>query len=414
MKITFVRHGETAHNASSTWQGHAAGSLSERGRDQAKALGDRLVHTSFDLVVGSDLGRAMETAEVAGLAVEPEPAWREIDVGDWAGRTHAEVAAAHPDQLRALRSGEDVRLGGGESIRAFDDRVAQAFSELAGRLGEDGHALVVTHGGVIMSLVNRHWGLSFGPDNPTGPITNTSITTFGCFHEQWRLDTYNDAGHLGTLAGYAADRAAAGDRILTLVRHGQTDANVAEIWQGQTDWGLNDTGRRQAERLGAWYTSPGPVFASPLGRAHQTAQALNGHDPVLVDGLQEISMGSWEGLHANEIKERWPDLFERTFQRMEDLKRGGDGESVAELIARMRTTVDGLVADHTSGRMTVVSHGSAIRAFIVSVLGGGNEVFRKTGLLENTALANVVVTDRGYRLADYGVSHHVDGGDPPA
>ncbi|MDH3306440.1 MAG: histidine phosphatase family protein, partial [Acidimicrobiia bacterium] len=237
---------------------------------------------------------------------------------------------------------------------------------------------------------------------------NTALTTLEFGFGRWRVGGFNDASHLGPSTGFAADRAASGDPVLTFVRHGETDANVQELWQGQSDWGLNDVGRAQAARLAQWYEPGGPIYSSPLGRAHQTASALNGGSPVLVDGLKEISMGAWEGLHGEAIKAGWPDLWRRTFEEHEDLKRGGDGESVAELMERMRVTVDQLAGRRHDGRITVVSHGSAIRAFVVSVLGGGNEVFRSTGLLPNTGMANVVMTERGYRLADYGIAPHLD------
>lgn len=405
MQITLVRHGETSHNAIRMWQGHMAGSLSETGKVQARALGKRLQSHRFDRVITSDLARAMETAEVAGLAAEPETVWREIDVGNWAGRTHEEVWAEDQDTVDAMRRGMDVRLGlTGETTAQFDQRTRSAFQQLAGSLEDDESALVVTHGGVIWSLVSSHWGLTF-PNRRTSSVLNASLATFEYRFGSWRLATYNDAGHLGRHVGL--DRSGSTERVVTFVRHGQTDANVRQIWQGQSDWGLNSKGAAQAQALASWFGNAGTVFTSPLGRALQTASTLNGASPATNPGLMEMSMGDWEGLGLETIRSGWPDLFSSIYEGDRDARRGVTGESVADVTARMERTVDGLIAA-SDGDLTVVSHGSAIRSYIVSVLGGGYERFRKTGLLPNTGVAEVVLGEHGSRVHSYGVAAHLD------
>ncbi len=405
MRITLLRHGETTHNAVRMWQGHLAGELSDTGKDQARALRARFASDPFDLVISSDLARAEETAELASVDAVPNPAWREIDVGDWAGRTHEEVWAEDQETVLAMRRGEAVPLGKtGETLRGFSARVQAAFDALAGQLDDEQSALVVTHGGVIWSLVSSHWGMSF-PNRQMSSVLNTSLATFEYRFGAWRLASYNDAGHLGR--GTGLKDLVAGDRVVTLVRHGQTDANVRQIWQGQTDWGLNDHGRIQATTLASWYGDPGRVVSSPLGRALQTASALNGSAPASHVGLMEMSMGLWENLGVDAIKEGWPDLFKSIYEGDADERRGVTGESVDDLIRRMEATVSEIVANEP-GDLTVVSHGSAIRAYVVSVLGGTYERFRATGLLPNTGLSEVVIGAKGPRLHSYGVAAHLD------
>ncbi len=406
MEITLLRHGETPANAAGVWQGHGSVGLSDRGRLQAEAVAARVSAEGYDLVVTSDLDRAVQTARVLGVPVEQDPAWREIDLGAWEGLTREQVAARYPDQLAALRAGEPVRFGGGESLPEFRARVEEALEVLRGRLDDGTRALIVTHGGVVMALARAVWGLD-GWRRGVGPVDNTSLSTLRR-QEGLRVTRYNDTGHLGPLAGWAGERLRDGDRVMTLVRHGRTDANAEGRWQGHSDRGLNPTGRRQVDRLSAWWgTTPG-VFSSPLGRAVETARALiEEGEPVTIDDLKEISMGAWEERTADEIRERWPQLWRRIYEEGEDLPRGGDGETWEAMQARVTRAVEELAVGATTGALTVVSHGAAIRAYVASLLGLGWQDSRRLAVPANATVSYVVTTAEGPALAGYSVTPHL-------
>jgi len=400
MKITLVRHGETEHNAAQVWQGHGDGSLSEIGREQAALVGKRLALQEYTRVISSDLDRAMETATEAGLNPEPSENWREIDVGTWSGQPYNSGAAGK--KLLDLNIDEHEPLGGGESLSGFGERIQRALDELLASMSEDDHVLVITHGGVIASLAARHWGLSF-PNQIVSMVRNTSLTSFSFDYGALRLMSYNDLGHLDPLSQAALRD---GERLLTLVRHGETDANVRQIWAGHSDWPLNAVGEVQAEKLGTWFGPQAPVISSDLTRASQTGAALG--TTTQHPGLREIFMGAWENLHIDEIKAGWPDLFSDVYEKAKDSKRGGDGESVAELMERMARTVAELMANHSGEHVVAVSHGSAIRSYVTHVLGGSYAAFRATGLAPNTGLAHVIYGDRGPRLHAYGIATHLE------
>jgi probable phosphoglycerate mutase len=154
VRIFFVRHGETTANSGHVWQGQGDSGLSATGRAQADDLGRRLSRMDVGTVASSDLGRAVDTAHTAGLEPEPDPAWREMDIGRWEGLTRDEVAERFSDELAALRRGEVVRMGGGETWVEFSGRVDGALEALVGRLEDGEQAVVVAHGGVIHSVVS--------------------------------------------------------------------------------------------------------------------------------------------------------------------------------------------------------------------------------------------------------------------
>ena len=100
-RVIVLRHGETDHNAARIWQGHLDTPLSERGIEQADAVGPAIAALSPDRIVSSDLTRARLTAEsvgrACGIPVALDPRFREIDVGAWQGLTASEVADRWPE-----------------------------------------------------------------------------------------------------------------------------------------------------------------------------------------------------------------------------------------------------------------------------------------------------------------------------
>ncbi len=405
MEITLLRHGETPANAAGVWQGHGSVGLSHRGRRQAEKVAARVSAEDYDLVVTSDLERAVETAKVLGGPAEVDPAWREIDLGAWEGLTRQQVAERYPDELAALRSGEPIRFGGGESLPEFRARVEGALEVMQGRLDDGARALIVTHGGVVMALVRAVWGLE-GWRRGVGPVDNTALSTLN-WQQGLRVTRYNDAGHLEPWVGWAGERMRDSDPVVTLVRHGLTDANVAGRWQGHSDRGMNQTGRRQVAQLSAWWGRTHGVFSSPLGRALETARALvEGGEPVTIDDLKEISMGAWEERSGDEIQQHWPELWRRIYEEGEDLPRGGDGETWEAMKRRVTRAVEELSATN-AGPVTVVSHGAAIRAYVASLLGLGWEGCRRLAVPANASVSQVVMTAEGPVLAAYSVTPHL-------
>jgi glucosyl-3-phosphoglycerate phosphatase len=144
-RLILVRHGESTWNAEERLQGQLDPPLSDRGREQSRALAAIVDGVPDERIVCSDLTRARETAELIGLRPGRfDPRWREIDVGSWGGRTAAEIDA-QGDELTNWRGGPRTAPDG-ETWAAFAARVAGAVDEL---IGAGGSWLVVCHGGCI-------------------------------------------------------------------------------------------------------------------------------------------------------------------------------------------------------------------------------------------------------------------------
>ncbi|WP_424001498.1 histidine phosphatase family protein [Haloarcula salina] len=161
--LLVARHGETTWNRDGRVQGWAPSRLTDDGRRQAAALGAWLDDRyDVDRVLASDLARTRDTAAEARGAADglPEPSydadWRERGFGVLQGLFAEEVLAEFPDHDRtASVISLDADPENGESVRAFRERVEQAWVRTmeATRAGET--TLVVTHGGVIKVLLGK-------------------------------------------------------------------------------------------------------------------------------------------------------------------------------------------------------------------------------------------------------------------
>ena len=405
-EVWLVRHARTDANAGGIWQGRTDGDVDAVGEEQIAALATRLRGQRFDLVLSSPLQRARKTAEVFGDPIV-EADLVEIDLGRWDGLATSELVDGHQPDLEAFARGDDVPLGGtGETPQQITARIEAIIARIFERLQPGERAVVVTHGGVLDALTQRSFGRDPSGRRLGGFTENTGITRLVRRFGSNRLVAFNDTGHLGArpvsvTAALARDRAG-----LVLVRHGQTRANVERRWQGQSDWGLDETGRRQARALAAWYGAPDRVVTSPLGRAIETALEL-GAKPEMIAGLAELGFGEWEGLTVEEVRLSHSALFDRIFVDGQDLPRGVTGESWAQLTSRFRTAIDSI--DPARGKLTVVvTHGAAIRSYLADLAGTGWSAAGNWETPANSSVTHLILGERGPVIVDYSSAIHLE------
>jgi broad specificity phosphatase PhoE len=162
VRILLARHGETVFNVEGRWQGQADSPLNERGLTQARQLGLALAAEPLAAVYSSDLGRALQTAhEVAkshGLNAQPDARLREIDVGQWAGKTRAEIEAEFPGILQAWSTGPaGVQLPDGETMLEAQTRALAFFAtQMPQHL--DQTVVVICHGALTQAILVNAMG----------------------------------------------------------------------------------------------------------------------------------------------------------------------------------------------------------------------------------------------------------------
>ena len=160
---------------------------------------------------------------------------------------------------------------------------------------------------------------------------------------------------------------------LLLIRHGQSTANATGVWQGQMEFPLSESGRRQARSVGR--TLAGErfegLYSSPLGRALETAEIIAREAAfpgavVPVEGLMERRGGLLEGTTRAEREAPNPGLAKKLpgLPEEERWKLVG-AETDEEVLHRFELAISDICTRHPAGaRMVVVSHGGAMRAFL--------------------------------------------------
>lgn len=167
---------------------------------------------------------------------------------------------------------------------------------------------------------------------------------------------------------------------LIIVRHGETAWNKDVRFRGLTELPLNETGLRQAEltaqRIAAEF-APVAIYASPLQRAMQTAEALArlSHQSVMPhQALLDVDFGDFAGLTFPEAEQRFPQEY-HDFVHAPERVHFPRGESLADVSARVMTWAPELTAAYPDNQVVLVTHQVVCKVIMCNLLRLGNEGF---------------------------------------
>ncbi|HHW62286.1 MAG TPA: alpha-ribazole phosphatase [Syntrophomonadaceae bacterium] len=180
---------------------------------------------------------------------------------------------------------------------------------------------------------------------------------------------------------------------MILLRHGQTDWNAWQKYQGQTDIPLNDIGRKQAAEAAHYlkeYEEVQAIYCSDLIRAHETAAIIGqklGREIIPDRRLREVDFGRWEGMSYSEVYARYPQEFDAWFNNTRRFIIPG-GESFQQLQDRVLAAIEDIYqGPHET--VLIVTHGGVIKAIL-------DHIDEKTDLWDravDTAAMRVVEID---------------------
>jgi len=159
LRLYLIRHGEVVGAVSGKLLGRTDTPLSERGIEQAGKLAEILSTSQLSAVYCSDLQRARVTAEViakrSNMKAQESLVWREIDMGEWDGRTIDSLHKETPQLVaRLFDDPASFEYPGGESFGCFTARVLKAVDQLL-MTHKSGEVVLVAHGGVCRAIIGN-------------------------------------------------------------------------------------------------------------------------------------------------------------------------------------------------------------------------------------------------------------------
>jgi broad specificity phosphatase PhoE len=183
-------------------QGQAEYPLTQRGRDQARALALRLRREGLSVpaIYASDQGRAAETADilsaVLGTPVHLDARLREYDAGELNGIVFHEMETRYPELWRAWQtSPEWVPFPGSEGTESFHARLAASLEDIQDRHSEGESVAVVTHGGSLGMILAHMLRIDINRPTPFH-FGNASLSIVQLTPRGPRLTLMNDTSHL--------------------------------------------------------------------------------------------------------------------------------------------------------------------------------------------------------------------------
>ncbi len=198
-RIYLVRHGTTDWNKEEIFRGRVDCRLNETGREEARALENYFRQIHIDSIYSSPLSRAADTARAVagsrGLEVRLDPAFIDLDFGEWQGLSLKSVREKYSEGYRIFRERpHEAGFPAGETLRQVRSRAWERFRVLA-QENRSKTILIVSHGVITKVLICAALGLD---DSHFWQIKQDN-TAVNCFEYNGKLfiaSLMNDTCHL--------------------------------------------------------------------------------------------------------------------------------------------------------------------------------------------------------------------------
>ena len=176
------------------------------------------------------------------------------------------------------------------------------------------------------------------------------------------------------------------------MRHGETEWNKLQKFQGCRDIELSEEGVIQAKKLEERFMDLDYViYSSPLKRAYKTAKIISdkqGIEPLVLEEMKEINFGQWEGLTFGEIKNNYSEEFKLWWNDKIEAPICGGDLSIKNASLRAKDGIQKSVINNKGQKIIVVSHGGIIKAGMIGIFGWDMTMYHKM-ILGNTSVTKI-------------------------
>ncbi|SDH42708.1 uncharacterized phosphatase [Alteribacillus persepolensis] len=196
-----------------------------------------------------------------------------------------------------------------------------------------------------------------------------------------------------------------------LIRHGESEGNLAKKLQGCQDFELSSAGKQQAARLGEHFstTALDYIYSSDLTRAYETAKAIEKHQSLQVmtaSTLREIYLGPLQGKTREQIYKEYPEVKNKSL-----LQSGIEGTETDEQITdRCRSIYDMLKKVKQGEKAALVSHGGLLSIFLMYLLAGDAwHTLHRPFRIDNTGVTKLSWENEKLSIHYINQYHHLTG-----
>ena len=201
---------------------------------------------------------------------------------------------------------------------------------------------------------------------------------------------------------------------LLIIRHGQSTANLDNIFAGHYNVPLSPLGIKQAQAAAAYIASDyrvDAVYSSDLDRAFQTARIIAdriGLDVIPCPDLREIFAGDWEGKTFDYLVGNGGDAYQKWRFDIGNAVCTG-GESCAELQARVLRAVKKIADENEGKTVAIASHGVAIRSLMCAVTADSLDAMKDISWVSNASVTTIIAEGDSLRLEGASYDAHLSG-----
>lgn len=165
-------------------------------------------------------------------------------------------------------------------------------------------------------------------------------------------------------------------KIIFLIRHGNTEFNEKKLFRGHFDVPLDKTGIEQAEKTGKFLKDINldVIYSSPLNRAYKTAEMIkeyqSGNNKIEIlkeDGFIDLNFGEWEGKSYDEVKSLYPEIYNQWIREPFKITIPG-GESLYSAQNRAWERLKKIVTENTDSYLAIVTHRIITKLLILKML----------------------------------------------
>ena len=199
---------------------------------------------------------------------------------------------------------------------------------------------------------------------------------------------------------------------LILVRHGQSQSNVAKCFNGQTDSPLTDLGKEQAVLTAKFIKDNykiDKVYASDLQRAYYTGQKIAEFSNVPIDksvGMREIFVGEWEDKDSNFLLKR--DDFKLWLTDIANAEPE-NGETVRDFSKRILDTLNQIVNENPDKTIVVATHATPVRVFETFITTGGIDEMQSRAWVSNASCSVFNYENGKWSIEQMDICDHLAG-----